>query len=227
MTEGGTLCFALCGDRATEVPRDWPVARMAFWRDKKQRFAEAALPHLDAVYRFAAHLSGHEADAQDITQECFHQAYRKFHQFRDGTNCKAWLFRIARNAFIDRVRRRSREPRYLELGDGVAALEVESDGDAPSASALEWRGLAAESEQAVHELFGDEVARSLRELPEAFRVAVILCDVDGMSYHEIAEILGCPVGTVRSRISRARSLLKTRLHDYARDLGFARQGEET
>ena len=184
----------------------------------KATFEETALPHVGAVYRFARYLCGNEGDAEDIAQECFHQAYRKFHQFRAGTNCKAWLFRITRNAQIDRARQKARQPKTTHLQDVV----VETQDDLEQ-SLLGWQKLASEGVSSLYEVFGDEVYQSLQELPADFRLAVALCDVEDLSYIEIAKILGCPVGTVRSRISRARNFLKEKLYDYAKDLGFARE----
>ena len=209
-------------------------------REKKTTsFQELALPHIDAVYRFSLHLAGNEADAEDLSQECFHQAFRKFHQFQRGTNCRAWLFRIARNAFIDRLRKKNREPPALELQEAAAvsadqrnsdettgALEISAERQtattAEPGSLEDWKSLAVDDETIFCDMFGDEVNRFLQELPSEFRLAVVLCDVEGFAYHEIGEVFGCPIGTVRSRIARARAHLKTRLYDYAKSLGFVR-----
>lgn len=185
-------------------------------------FESTAIPHLDSVYRFARHLCGNESDAEDLTQECFHLAYRKFHQFEAGTNCKAWLFRIVRNAYVDRLRRKSREPRTSELTDNLVST---ADPESESSRKM-WQDLARNGTQPPLEIFGDEINRHLNELPTEFRLAVILCDVEHFSYSEIGELLGCPVGTVRSRISRARNYLKEKLYDYARDLGYVKSEDE-
>lgn len=199
-----------------------PVRGMSSPRDKQEIFESVALPHVDAVYRFALHLCGRESDAEDLAQECMHQAYRKFHQFQPGTNCKAWLFRIARNAHIDRLRQKSREPKISEFQESSAPVSESED----ATSVVEWGKLAADGEDSFLEVFGDEVNRHLRELPPEFRLAVVLCDVEQFSYGEIGEVLDCPVGTVRSRISRARSHLKEKLWEYARELGFAKNDGE-
>lgn len=214
------------GNRREDRSRTAPERARTRMLDRKKKaalFEKTALPHLDAVYRFALHLSGHEGDAQDLTQECFHQAFRKFHQFEQGTNCKAWLFRILRNGYIDRVRQRARQPKISELNESIAGLPAAD----PLESLERWKHLTGEDESALQDLFGDEVARGLRELSPEFRAAVLLCDVEGLSYGEIATVLGCPVGTVRSRISRARSFLKERLEGYAKDYGLAaKSGDE-
>jgi RNA polymerase sigma factor (sigma-70 family) len=194
-----------------------PVRKSA---ERRSAFESVALPHLDSVYRFALHLAGHEGDAQDLTQECFHQAFRKFEQFEPGTNCRAWLFRITRNAYIDRLRQRSRQPRPSDLSEEVVGVGATD----PIDSMERWERLASGGEESRYDFFGDEVAKGLRELPDEFRAAVLLCDVEGLSYAEIAKALACPVGTVRSRISRARTMLKERLHDYAVRQGLARDG---
>jgi len=197
---------------------------MLTWQSKRGSFESTAMPHVDAVYRFALHLCGNEPDAEDLVQDCFAQAFRKFHQFRRGSNCRAWLFRIARNALIDRLRRARREPRATDLQGLPARLEPEAPE--PSGDPLEglagWRALATQEEEVFFDLFGDEVNRILAELPREFRLSVVLCDVEGFTYQEIAAVLDCPVGTVRSRISRARQHLKERLHEYAQGLGYAR-----
>jgi RNA polymerase sigma-70 factor (ECF subfamily) len=183
-------------------------------------------PHLESAYRFAYQLTRHEADAEDLLQEACHHAVAKFHLFTPGTNFKAWLFRILRNLRIDDLRRRRHQPGIDELG---RRFPVQVDADALEAihrSVLERPGRTVlENEESCHDLFGDEVNRFLAELPDDFRAALLLCDLEGFSYREIGEILGCPIGTVRSRISRARSYLKEKLYDYARGLGYVKRAE--
>ncbi len=199
---------------------------MAIWTDAKARFHEVALPHIETVYRFARHLSASEADAEDLTQDCFHQAFRKFHQFQSGTNCRAWLFRITRNAHIDRLRRRGRDPVSTGLpeldADRVADTTPQNAPARPEDRVEKWRELGLGDDRVFCELFGDEVNTFLGELQPEFRLAVVLCDVEGFSYEEIAGILDCPIGTVRSRIARARTHLKEKLFTYAQELGFVR-----
>jgi RNA polymerase sigma-70 factor (ECF subfamily) len=196
---------------------------MLVWKNTKSAFERDALPHLDEVYRFAVHLCGNEAEAEDLTQDCFLHAFRKFHQFRPGTNVKAWLFRITHNVHVDRARERSRKRVVVEnelIEDAAAVAPV------PEGAALEHpealQKLIIDDEEIFYDLFGDEVNRFLSELPREFRLALVLCDVYGFTYQEIAEILGCPMGTVRSRIARARSHLRTALLRYAKGLGYAK-----
>jgi RNA polymerase sigma-70 factor (ECF subfamily) len=191
-------------------------------RSSRKGSEQALLGHLEALYRFCVYLTGDEGAAADLMQDTFVNALRKFHQFRPGTNLKAWVFRIARNAHIDHVRRRKREPEVLELGE----IPAENDsGDAAEEDFSRWRGLTLADERVFYDHFGDEVNHVLAELPPEFRVALVLCDVEGLSYQEISEVLQCPIGTVRSRISRSRSLLRERLHRYARDLGYVKEAK--
>jgi RNA polymerase sigma-70 factor (ECF subfamily) len=201
---------------------------MLVWKGKRALFEETALPHVDAVYRFCLHLSGNEPDAEDLTQECFYLAFRRFDQFRRGTNCRAWLFKIARNHHIDRLRRKIREPKSEDSSETPLSERATADTDDPAESVPEldfeeWKRLAIDDETVFYDLFGDEVNRFLQELQPEFRLAIVLCDVEGFSYREIGEVLGCPVGTVRSRIARARNHLKEKLYTYAKGLGYVKR----
>lgn len=199
---------------------------MLIWKNRKQLFEEVALPHVEAAYRFALHLCGNEADAQDLTQDCFHRAYRNFHRFQQGTNCRAWLFTIARNANIDRMRRKSREPVVVELREETDCVVQDSESPWERDRELNWLESgpeeAIDDEDVFFDLFGDEVNHFLSQLTREFRLALVLCDVEGFSYSEISEILRCPIGTVRSRIARAREFLKAQLYTYAKSLGYVR-----
>ena len=185
----------------------------------RQVFEDVALPYLHDVYRFAFSLARNEAQAEDLVQETFLSAYRAFDRFRPGSNCKAWLFRICKNQFIDRVREVQRRPRHQSV-----VAELPSEDRNRSVRAFEEHGI--DNDEIFLDLFGDEVNEHLRELPEEFRQAVMLCDVEGLRYDEIAEILEVPIGTVRSRISRGRAFLRDRLSEYARDLGYGRSEGE-
>lgn len=178
---------------------------------------------LEGAHRFAYHLTRNEADAEDLLQEAAQQAFQKFYQFEPGTHFKAWLFRIIRNRHIDNLRRKRNEPAARDLRHS-RPLQHESS-DEPEHEEGTWslssRG-AIDKPEIFYDLFGDEVNRFLLELPPEFRAALLLCDLDGFSYQEISEILDCPIGTVRSRISRARGHLKDKLYDYAKSLGYVR-----
>ncbi|MFN0058125.1 MAG: sigma-70 family RNA polymerase sigma factor [Planctomycetota bacterium] len=185
-------------------------------------FAAEALPHLDAVYGFAMHLTHENAAAEDLTQDTFLQALRNFARFEQGTNCRAWLLRICKNLYIDRFRARARRPREQSLEAGslaevAVATTRNRSGEPATEQPLESAGA---SERVLPQLVGDEVMRAVMDLSPEFRQALLMCDLDGLSYQEIADVLEVPIGTVRSRISRARSELRGMLEDYARQQGF-------
>jgi RNA polymerase sigma-70 factor (ECF subfamily) len=181
--------------------------------DKKRAFEREALPHLDSVYHFAYNLTGNGDDARDLLQETYLKAFRFFDSFQRGTNCKAWLFQISKNSFINRYRKQSREPdkvRYDEIEEYYETLRP-TDVDANN---LE--------DQLFNTLLDDEVTAALQSLPETFRSVLILSDIENMTYEEIAEILQCPIGTVRSRLHRARNILRETLYGYAKAKGFGK-----
>lgn len=179
-------------------------------------FEEITLPLVDDVYRFALGLTRNRAQAEDLVQDTYLKAFKAFDRFRAGSNAKSWLFRICKNHFIDRYREKARRPHH-----GGAVEELAVDSPRRSIEVFEREGI--ENEEIFLDLFGDEVNRYLRELPEPFRKAMLLCDLEGLSYEEIAEVLDVPIGTVRSRISRGRAFLKERLVTYAQEMGYGRE----
>ncbi|MDE0958562.1 MAG: sigma-70 family RNA polymerase sigma factor [Planctomycetota bacterium] len=179
-------------------------------------FEEITLPHMDDVFRFAMGLSKNRAQAEDLVQETYIKAFKAFGAFRTDSNAKAWLFRICKNQFIDGYRQRARRPHH---GGEVEELAV--DPVRHSIAVFERQGI--ENPETFLDLFGDEVNRHLRELPEVYSRALLMCDVNGLSYEEISEVLDVPIGTIRSRISRGRAFLKERLEEYAEELGYGRQ----
>jgi RNA polymerase sigma-70 factor (ECF subfamily) len=180
----------------------------------RRRFETDALPLLPRLYSGALHLTRDASDAEDLVQETLLRAFRAFHQFREGSNLKAWLFRILTNTFINEYRRRQRQPRTVSDG------EVE---DWYLYSKLAEEGLEPSAEATVMESLPDqEVQQALSSLPEQFRIAVLLADVEGFRYQEIAEITGVPIGTVMSRLHRGRRVLEKRLWDVARRRGIVR-----
>jgi len=196
---------------------------MPRFKEQRSLFEETALCYVNDLYRFAFYLTGNEADAEDLTQDAYHLAFRAFHQFKPETDAKAWLFRIARNAHIDKMRRKAREPVVTELVE--TPVPRKNPEDRRQEDFDKWRRLTINDELVFYDLFGDEVNRYLAELAPEFRLALVLCDVEGFSYHEISRVLECPLGTVRSRISRAREHLRDKLYDYAKDLGFAKNSK--
>ncbi len=178
---------------------------------KRQEFEAEAMPHMQALYNFALRLCRDSEDAADLVQETFLKAFRFFDKFERGTNCKAWLFRILKNSYINRYRKTSKEPDVV--GYDVVEDFYETIRD-PNIAA------SAPEEEVFSNAMDDVVARAIEELPEEFRTVVILCDIEEFTYEEIADFVDCPIGTVRSRLHRARKMLASRLYDYARERGY-------
>ena len=174
-------------------------------------FQKEALPHLDALYNFALRMTADPDDADDLVQETFLKAYRFFDKFEKGTNCKAWLFRIMKNSFINIYRKTSKEPDKVDYDD------VEEFYHVIRAESTDSNDL---QEKLFSNVLDDDVTRALESLPEEFRTVVILCDIEGFTYEEIADFVECPIGTVRSRLHRGRKMLRTKLLDYARKRGY-------
>lgn len=174
-------------------------------------FDEELMPHADALYNFSYHLAGNEEDANDLFQEAMMKAWRFLERYEEGTNAKAWLFTIAKNAFINEYRKRSIRPRKVELQDYVTHQDSE---DTPLTGNLDLR------EDMFKYLMGDEVTMAINGLAVEFRTVILLADIEDFKYDEIASILDIPIGTVRSRLHRARNELKKRLKVYAENLGF-------
>ncbi len=185
-------------------------------RESLLLFEQLMARHIDIVFHVARSWSGNSEEAEDLTQIAFMKAFKAFHRFRAGTNFKAWILNILRNSFIDLKRKQKRKPATVSL----AAL---SPNQEPAAGTEPLEAVDLSSREVFYDLFGDEVARLLRQIPEEFRLAVLLSDVEGLSYQEIAEVLDCPIGTVRSRIHRGRALLHKRLKGYAAKVGYLRE----
>ncbi|HEV8304012.1 MAG TPA: sigma-70 family RNA polymerase sigma factor [Gemmatimonadales bacterium] len=176
--------------------------------EKRASFEREALVHLDALYRVALRLSGNASDADDLVQETMLKAYRAWDQYEKGTNAKGWLLTILRHAFINEYRRRTRHPETVDV-DTIEPFAVfgEIQEDDPQGAFFD-------------RIVDDEVLRAIDALPEAFRETLVLSDVEGMSYQEIGRILEIPVGTVKSRLFRARQMLQGKLYDYAVNMGY-------
>jgi len=184
----------------------------------KNGFVEEAMPWLDAVYRFALRLTaGNVAEAEDLTQDTFVRAYRSWHTFERGTSARSWLFTIARNAFL---RTREQLARRMELSES----EIDADIASVNAGSVFYDIGVPDPERDFFDSFiDDEVMRAIEQLPPDFREVVVLSDVEGLNYAEIAAVIGAPIGTVKSRLFRGRRQLERMLYEYAVDAGYIRR----
>jgi RNA polymerase sigma-70 factor (ECF subfamily) len=174
-------------------------------------FEKEALPYLNTVYTFAYKMLGNKLDADDMIQETYLRAFRFFDSYKRGTNCKAWLFKIMKNLIINKYKKEQRKGALVDIDDvinlipNIKSIHLDTDDI---------------QEKQFSRLLDDEITLALKSIQDDYRIVVILCDLEGLSYEEIAEFLNCPIGTVRSRIHRGRRLLQRKLFLYARQRGY-------
>lgn len=211
--------FALTNEEIYLEPysKDQSNTLMNSIQSKQSLFEQEALPHMNALYSFAVRLCRDRDDASDLLQETFLKGFRFFDKFESGTNCKAWLFRILKNTYINQYRKGKKEPDTIEYDT------IEEFYDLIRSESSESTDL---QKRIFDNLLDDEISIALDSLPESFRTAIILCDLEGMTYEEISEILECPIGTVRSRLHRARNILASKLIKYAKNRGYDTQQYE-
>ncbi len=195
-------------DVATETPEE-----------RAARFERDALPYLDQLYGAALRMARNPADAEDVVQEAYAKAFASFHQFKPGTNLKAWLYRILTNTYINAYRKRQRQPQE-SFGEGV------EDWQLAAAEQHTSTGLRSAEMDALDRVPDSAVTEAMAQLAPDFRMAVYLADVEGFSYKEIAEIMGTPIGTVMSRLNRGRTQLRKLLADHAASLGIGMGGRD-
>lgn len=194
------------------------VQRRKYSQEEKNAIFDGEfMPHIDSMYNFAYRLTFDEDDSKDLVQDTYLKAYRFINSFEQGTNAKAWLFRILKNSFINEYRKKSKQPTKVDY------QEVETYYNSDDVDYQSTTDLRAES---IKDMLGDEISNALNSLAVDFRTVIILCDLEGFTYEEMAKILDIPIGTVRSRLHRARNLLKDKLRGYAQNMGYNTDEEE-
>jgi len=179
-------------------------------KEKDELFEKEFLPHFDSLYNFATYLQSDEEVAKDLLQETYLRAYKFINYYEKGTNAKAWLIRILKNTFINEYRKKSKQPQRVEFEDTYQLVDDSED---------EMQNVDLRQE-VYKNLVGDEITKAVNSLPVDYRLIILLCDVEGFKYDEIAKIIDVPIGTVRSRLHRARNMLKEQLKDYAEKRGY-------
>lgn len=174
-------------------------------------FENEFMPHIDSMYNFAYKLTFDEDESKDLVQDTYLKAYRFINSFQEGTNAKAWLYRILKNSFINDYRKKNKQPSKVDYQEVEQYYNSE---DTPSEATVDLRL------ETTKDMIGDEISNALNSLAVDFRTVIILCDLEGFTYEEMAKILDIPIGTVRSRLHRARNLLREKLGSYAHSMGY-------
>ena len=188
---------------------------------ERKAYEEEAVAHIDALYGTALRLTKSESDAEDLIQETMLKAFRYFDKYENGTNCKAWLFKIMHNTFINRYRKKQKRKEYL-IDDDYRPLQERAEAPEHTPFHEDFDS----EEQLYFKMFGDEVKEALEQVPVDFRMVVLLADLQDFAYKEIAEIMDCPIGTVMSRLYRGRRMLQDQLTEYAKAEGYISPEDE-
>ncbi|MBL7129368.1 MAG: sigma-70 family RNA polymerase sigma factor [Ignavibacteria bacterium] len=179
--------------------------------NRREDFEKEAMPYINLLQNYAYRMCGNRLDADDLVQETYLRAFRFFNKFEKGTNCKAWLFRIMKNLFINNYRKSQKQPGQVDYS------EIENFFESIKSKKVDSNDL---QEKIFSHLLDDDLTNALNSLQDDFKTVVILCDLEGLSYEEIAEFVQCPIGTVRSRLHRGRKLLQQKLFEYAKERGY-------
>ena len=177
---------------------------------RQEQFKKVMMPYADALFNYALYLTGDREQSSDLLQDTFIKAYRFFDKFEQGTNAKAWLYRIMKNTFINEYRRIHRQPEIVEFDEQISPYQMSHSSE----------GMNDLRDKMESRMFDDELAGAIAGLPEKFRSVIVLRDIEEMPYEEIAGVLAIPIGTVRSRLHRARSILFSKLKGYAQARGY-------
>ena len=207
------LWHALC----VVVGRETIMSKSARGENWGWDFEAAAMPFVDSLYNTAYRMTRNSEDAEDLVQETYLKAYKYYDKFKEGTNFKAWLFKILKNTFINSYRKRQSEPLKSDFADIEDAFETQVSEEVTAKA-------KNPEQELLEDVLDEDVQRALEELPDDYRMAVILADLEGFSYKEISEILEVPLGTVMSRLYRGRKLLEEEMLRYARAHGYLREG---